>query len=216
MKSFPDATTVEAFLEASRHAGTVLASNEVRLAWARPSAVEMMTVGDICGHMFLIVRRVGKRLEDSGRVSEQAPAAKPVGWTWMRVQTAADLDLPEQSQVRMDGAHVAAWGWEDVHRAYDDRTRRVEGLLQRGLPAAMDVGGHSLSFSAYLATRVVELIVHSDDLACSVGLVNAPPALALTTAVDALVDGSRSVHGDLTVLRALSRRERALDGISVF
>jgi len=216
MRSFPEATAVEAFLEASLHAGTVLASNEVRVAWSDPSAVEMMTVGDICGHMFLIVRRVGKRLEIARKVGEQAPEAGPPNWTWARVQQAADLDLPEHRQVRVDGAHVAAWGWEEVHNAYDARIRYVGGLLQLGLPASTDVGGDPLPFSAYLATRFVELIVHADDLACTLGLVSTPPGLALTTALDALIHGSRSLHGDLAVLRALSRRERAPRGISVF
>jgi hypothetical protein len=116
----------------------------------------------------------------------------------------------------MDGAHVAAWGWGEVHNAYDARVRHVAGLLQLGLPVGTDVGGHRLPFSAYLATRVVELIVHTDDLACSVGVASVPPRRALSTALDALVDGSRSVHGDLALLRALSRPERAPGSISVF
>ncbi len=215
MRSFPEAPTVEAFLEASRHAGSVLASDAVRLAWADPSAVELMTVGDIGGHMFLVVRRVGKRLE-SAQAGGQAPAPGQAGWVWTRVHTRADLDLPEHRQVRADGAHVAAWGWEEVHNAYTARVRHVGELLQFGLPAATGVAGRDLPFSAYLATRVVELIVHTDDLICSVGLRSAPPNLAITTALDALVDGSRSVHGDLAVLRALSRPERAPGGISVF
>jgi hypothetical protein len=216
MKPFPEDTTVEAFLEASLHAGAVLASEPVRLAWADPSAVEMMTVGDICGHVFLIVRRVGKRLESAEKVDRPALTAEAAEWTWLRVQTVADLELPEHSQVRMDGAHVAAWGWEEVHRAYDARVHYVGDLLRRGLPAAIDVSGRSLSFSSYLATRVVELIVHADDLACSVGHTGAPPSRALALALDVLVEGSRSVHGDMAVLRALSRPERAPGGISVF
>jgi hypothetical protein len=208
--------TIEAFLEAGQHAGTLLGSEEVRLAWADPSALEMMTVGDIGGHMFLIVRRVGKRLQSAMKAGGPAPAPGPADWTWTRVQATADLDLPQHRQVRTDGAHVAAWGWEQVHNAYDARVQHVGGLLRHGLPAATDVAGQSRAFSAYLATRVVELIVHADDLACSVGLVSTPPGLALATALDALVDGSRSLHGDLAVLRSLSRPERAPGDISVF
>jgi hypothetical protein len=216
MKSFAEAPTIEAFLEASRYVGALLASDDVRRAWTEPSAVELMTVGDICGHVFLIVRRVGKHLENAQKATVQLPAGEPAGWTWLRVRTAEDLDLPEQRQVRLDGAHVASWGWEDVHSAYDARVVLVEGLLQRGLPPGTGVAGQSIPFSGYLATRVVELIVHADDLACSVGLASTPPALALTTALDALVDASCSVHGGLTMLRALSRPERASGGISVF
>ena len=227
MRSFPEAPTVEAFLEASLYAGSVLASDAVRLAWADPSALEMMTVGDIGGHMFLVVRRVGKRLESAHEADGQAhasgqahapgrPRSGQAGWAWTPVHTTADLELPEHRQVRTDGAHVAAWGWEEVHNAYNARVRYVGELLHLGLPAATGVAGHDLPFSAYLATRVVELVVHTDDLICSVGLGGTPPNLALTTALDALVDGSRSVHGDLAVLRALSRPERAPGHISVF
>jgi len=228
MRSFPEPPTVEAFLEASLYAGSVLASDAVRLAWADPSAVEMMTVGDIGGHMFLVVRRVGKRLESAleaggqdpahgqAPAGRQAPAPGRADWAWAPVNTTADLELPEHRQVRMDGAHVAAWGWEEVHNAYNARVRHVGEVLRLGLPATTGVAGHDLPFSAYLATRVVELVVHTDDLICSVGLASAPPHLALTTALDALVDGSRSVHGDLAVLRALSRPERVTGQISVF
>ncbi len=208
MKALSDAVTVDAFLEASWHAGAVLASEQVRLAWADQSALEKMSVGDICGHLFLIVRRVGKRLESAEKADRQPLTAEPAAWTWLRVKTATDLALPEHDQVRQDGAHVAAWGWEGVRSAYDARVRHVGELLQQGLPAATDVSGRSLFFSAYLATRVVELVVHADDLACSVGLTNTPPKLALTAALDALFEGSRTVHGDMAVLRALSRAER--------
>jgi hypothetical protein len=216
MKSFAEAPTIEAFLEASRYAGSLLASDDVRGAWTEPSAVELMTVGDICGHVFLIVRRVGKHLESAFEAPVAMPAAEQTGRTLLSVRTAQDLDLPEQRQVRVDGAHVAAWGWEDVHNAYDARVLLVEELLRRGLPSGTGVAGQTIPFSAYLATRVVELVVHADDLACSVGLPSTPPALALTTALDALFDASVSVHGDLHVLRALSRPERAPDRISVF
>jgi hypothetical protein len=215
MRSFAEAPTVEAFLEASLYAGALLGSDGVRLAWEVPSAVEMMTVGDLCGHMFLIVRRVGERLESATNVGGSASAMES-DWTWARVETRADLNLPEHRQVRIDGAYVAAWGWEEVHNAYKSRVRMVSDLLERGLPAATEVGGHRLPFSSYLVTRVVELIVHADDLACSIGLVGTPPQVSLNTALDALVDGSRSAHGDLALLRALSRPERAPEGISVF
>jgi hypothetical protein len=212
----PESTAVEAFIEASLYVGTVLASDEVRTAWVNPSVLGMMRVGDICGHVFLIVRRVGKRLESAREAADQAAVADPGEWTWSRAETKADLELPQHRQVRLDGAHVAAWGWKDVHDAYDSRVDYVSGLLRQGLPPATDVSGRRLPFSEYLVTRVVELVVHADDVACSVGVVSAPPDLACTVALDGLIEGSRSMHGDVALLRALSRVERAPDNISVF
>ncbi len=217
MRWFPEAPTVEAFLDACKHTGHMLDTDEVRRAWLGPSVLKKMTVGDIAGHMFLIVRRVGKHIEDSPLPSTTAPAAIPrTDWTWMRLETGEDLDRLDHRQVRVDAAHVARWGWEAVQSAFNARVRHVSGLLERGCPPELNVSGHRLPFSTYLATRVVELIVHTDDLVSSVGLSTALPSRAVTVAVDALVDGARSVHGDLAVLRALSRAERAPSDISVF
>ena len=66
-----------------------------------------------------------------------------------------------------------------------------------------------MDFEGYLATRIVELLVHADDLRVSVGLLPASlPADAATIAIGTLVDAARLVHGDLEVLRALTRSER--------
>jgi hypothetical protein len=66
-----------------------------------------------------------------------------------------------------------------------------------------------MDFQSYLVTRVVELLVHGDDLATSVGISSvAPPAAAATLAIELLVDAARSIHGDLAVLRSLTRSER--------
>lgn len=62
--------------------------------------------------------------------------------------------------------------------AYHARVRHVAGLLEGGFPPDLNVSGHCLPFSSYLATRVVELIVHTDDLVCSVGLSATPPSQA--------------------------------------
>jgi hypothetical protein len=76
--------------------------------------------------------------------------------------------------------------------------------------------GWILSTECYVATRVVELVVHADDLACSVGLEATPPQAALDVSVSTMVEAARSVHGDLAVLRALTRRERTVGDLSVF
>jgi hypothetical protein len=61
----------------------------------------------------------------------------------------------------------------------------------------------------YLRTRVVELVVHADDLAASIGVELVPPQPATCrVAIDVLVDAARIRHGDMAVLRALARRER--------
>ena len=79
----------------------------------------------------------------------------------------------------------------------------------------MDADNES-PLSAYLATRVVELLVHADDLATSIGIDTPSAPVALDIAIPMMCEASRLVHGDWAVLRTLTRRERAPETISVF
>jgi hypothetical protein len=68
-----------------------------------------------------------------------------------------------------------------------------------------------------LITRMMELAVHSDDLAVSVGIATpALPQSAVDTVVDLLSRLAVRRHGPTAVLRALSRAERAPDTIAAF
>jgi len=75
------------------------------------------------------------------------------------------------------------------------------------------IAGGVTSLDAYVATRVVELVVHADDLAVSAGL---PPLSipddAAACAIEVFVAMARHRSGDLTVIRAFTRRERAPSG----
>jgi len=74
-----------------------------------------------------------------------------------------------------------------------------------------------MTLDDYLPTRIVEIVVHADDLAVSVGAPPVPfPADVVDVVVDVLVRTARVTHGDLAVVRALSRRERdAADALRV-
>ena len=60
----------------------------------------------------------------------------------------------------------------------------------------------------YLKTRLVEMVVHVEDLALSVGTGVAIPIEAITIATDTVVAAGRTRHGDLAFLRSMTRRER--------
>ncbi|MDA8044377.1 MAG: hypothetical protein M0Z30_03930 [Actinomycetota bacterium] len=212
---------IEAFIEAAKQVSHLIASDQVAAAWRQPSAVDLMTVGALAGHLLLIVRRVGKRAEVAAAVGSVGfepgnSAGAGLGWTWLRVENPTDLDQPTHRQVRHEADIVARWGWAAVRDSYSERVKQVEALLHRSSLRSTEVAGTSLTFSAYLATRVVELLVHADDLACSVGLESPAPAAGMDVAIQTMVDAARSIHGDLPVLRHLTRRERAAASISVF
>lgn len=66
----------------------------------------------------------------------------------------------------------------------------------------------------FLRTRVVELVVHGDDLAASVALDPVPASTETTSvAMEVLLHTARAAHGDLAVIRALARKERTAAGV---
>jgi hypothetical protein len=166
-----------------------------------------MTVGAVAGHLFLIVRRIDKHLDEP---EPEATADRPAGsYRWLRVERPEDLDRADHRAVRDDGDHVAAWGWQAVESAYTARVAKLADRLSARRPQTVALETSLMDFRAYLATRVVELLVHADDLAVSVSLPPPPlPRNAATVAIDVLIDAARSIHGDLGVLRSLTRAGR--------
>ena len=128
---------------------------------------------------------------------------------WPRIERPEDLDRADSLRVRLDGDHVAAWGWEAVRSAYGNRMEKLDGRLAGPLPSAVRFGADLMDFRGYLVTRIVELLVHADDLAASVGIPPPrPPRDSASLAIAVLTEGARSVYGDLEVLRAFTRPER--------
>lgn len=68
----------------------------------------------------------------------------------------------------------------------------------------------SLTLDDFLLTRMLEISVHCDDLAVSVGVPTPPlPAAVTQPVLDLLCRLAVRRHGSTAVLRALSRAERA-------
>lgn len=78
-------------------------------------------------------------------------------------------------------------------------------------------GQWCLRLDDFLMTRLLELIVHTDDLAVSVGLPTPSlPAAATGLIVPLLAQLAARKHGPLAVVRALSRAERAPGIVAAF
>lgn len=87
------------------------------------------------------------------------------------------------------------------------------------LPPHLPVGvfAHVLPLDQCLLTRLVELVVHLDDLAVSLEVPTPPvPAEAAEAVTACLTRIAVARHGFLPVIRTLSRRERAADPIAAF
>lgn len=73
------------------------------------------------------------------------------------------------------------------------------------VPAAVRLGD-------FLRTRVLELVVHADDLAASVALEPPTPTpAAADVALDVLLRTARSTHGDLAAIRSRLGHEETDD-----
>ena len=130
------------------------------------------------------------------------------------------ITAPIHGRIREVSATEASVGPE----ALATRCREVAERLATRLgaePAERTIGaleGRRLTLDDFCRTRLIEILVHVDDLAASVS-VDPPEVSAEATGdvIDVLVGIARRQHGDWGVIRALARQERAdADGFPVF
>ncbi len=95
--------------------------------------------------------------------------------------------------------------WDE---AVEIARRRLEAEPPHRLMAV--AGGLVVQLEEYLVTWLIELTVHTDDLAVSLDLdLPAVPPDVATAVTHGLMDIARLRHGDRAVIRAMTRRERA-------
>ena len=130
--------------------------------------------------------------------------------TWLD----AGVDGAVNIRIRKAGEASGA----DGHAALHARVREAAGRLAPDLAAAParrpirtpSWGDRSLELDDFLLTRLMELVVHADDLACSVGLPTPEfPEEVTAPVVELLARLAVRRHGVTDVVRALSRAERA-------
>lgn len=198
------------FLDACDATGPLLASPTVRDCWDEPSALSLMTVGALTGHLMRAVTSVDAYLDkpvtDVGSVLDA-----PGYYASIEGIVGEDLSSDLHSAIRERAQTEAESGHAGVLDRWDAALVRLRLRLpteppDRRLPA---LGGRLIGLDDYLVTRLVELTVHADDLASSIGAT--PPAFsreATEAVIECLVNVARVRHGDPAVITALSRRER--------
>jgi hypothetical protein len=210
--------TRQAFRYAASTVVDLLRAPEVAAKWSAPSALAEFAVSGLAGHLALQVLNVPLVLADH-RSGQEAPIGlldhyARVAWV------DAELDDEVNVGIRDSGEAAAAKGVE----ALTDEVAEVVGTLDAALSAEssgrvvyLPWTGWSLRLEHFLITRMMEIAVHSDDLAVSVGIAAPvlPPAV-LDPVTDLLVRLSVRRHGQAAVLRALARSERAPENITAF
>jgi hypothetical protein len=132
----------------------------------------------------------------------------------------AGLDDEISVRIRQGGEQEAVGGPAALVDRLDDAIGRLDDQLSTAdnRPVRISLWGPwSLLLDDMLITRMMELAVHADDLAVSVGLPTPElPGTAMDTVIDLLSRLAVRRHGQTAVLRALSRAERAPSTIAAF
>ncbi|MFN0092245.1 MAG: maleylpyruvate isomerase N-terminal domain-containing protein [Acidimicrobiales bacterium] len=202
-------TTRSAFLASARLARAVIAEPSVAERWEQASALPEFTVRGLAGHLGRAVWLVNVYLDAEPPGPEAAVLSAPHYFTSLPISP--DLSSELNRAVRERGESEAEAGVGAVLARLDDAIAVLERRLEdepadRTIAA---IAGLVLRLDDYLVTRLVELIVHLDDLAVSVGAPTPDlPAEATEVTIDCLLQVSRGRHGDLAVVRAMARRER--------
>lgn len=201
------ATVSDTFIGTARVAADLLARPEVATAWDEPSALPELTVRGLAGHLLRATGSVDAYLD------RPEPEGEPVSAAEYYVQAVEEPDIHSEVHraIRQRGEEEAAGGYSSVRDRSYELLERLGARLESE-PAERKVRAYKdivLRIDDYLVTRLIELTVHVDDLAVSVGV--PPPDIppeALRLSIDALVEVAKLKHGDQAVLRALTRRER--------
>lgn len=186
--------------------GPLLRNPAVAAKWDGPSALAEMTVSALAGHLVRVLSTVERYLSEPEPLEEGR--LSPVRYF---ANLPTSVDDPQNVAIRQRGAEEAAAGYDALIAEYDRlRTSVLEAMRDQPSSRRMTVfGGQILLLDDYLVTRILEAVVHSDDLAVSCGIETpALPLDAYEITIRTLVDIGRARHGDLAVVRSLARRER--------
>jgi len=184
--------------------------------WMRPSSLEGWPVATLCGHLGAGSTATVLRYLDGEAPDPSAETVDALGY-FTTAQALIDSDPAVAGWITSRAEKAASGGQAGVVEAAE----RAADLLRERLAgeptdrAVTVFAGMAIGLDDYLVTRLVELCVHIDDLAA--GLDMATPQLpeqAMSLVTHTLIDVARGRHGDVAVLRALTRTERAPRSIS--
>jgi len=192
----------------------LLRSPALAKRWAEPSALEHWSNGGLAGHL----ARSAFNLERAvGRPHGQAPADDAV--TYYASSAPQPASSTVGRRIRELGDQEAAGGAAVLAGRFVASVAFVrERALALDAGSTVEMFGHVLTIDECATACLLELVVHADDLAVSLGL---EPIDFSEPVIDNVVLTlsriSRKRHGDLAVIRSLSRPGRApAHGISAF
>ncbi len=212
---------VELFPEVARVAADLIRHPEVARRWDDESACAGMSVGGLANHLAGQAANVVLLLAAPPHDADPIAALehyRRAAW----VHTG--LDDEANVEVRTSADAYAASGPDDLLDRVDHDLDVLPGVLAPVLDGSRTPDsvlvpwqGWALSSAGFVLTRTMEVLVHSDDLAASIG-VDTPrfPDEAADAVLGLLASVAAERHGQVAVLRALSRPQRSTGPVSAF
>ncbi|HWC13771.1 MAG TPA: maleylpyruvate isomerase N-terminal domain-containing protein [Actinomycetota bacterium] len=206
--------TLAAFQASYDLVGPLLDADALEQRWDDESVLTEFSVRGLAGHLV----RVGWAVLDYSRHEVAGDSPIPAEEYYRTVLAA--MGAHEHLEVRVRGEEVAGADVGSLRASYHTARDGLGAFLRDADPNRLVkvFRGLVMRFEDYLQTRIVETLVHLEDLALSLGVTPPdPPRAAYDIAIDHLIRVARLTHGDRAVLTALSRRERDdLDALRIF
>jgi hypothetical protein len=209
------------YLAAAATTAEFLASPAVAAAWDRPSALTELAVSGLAGHLARQITAVPGLLASATGSPAGGHETLSALEHYDRISwVGAPVDADVSVAVRRNGEEEAADGPADLA----ERTAEAVAGLGAALPEAppgllifLPYAPWYLTLDGYLTTRLLEIVIHADDLAVSTGAEPPPlPAEATDTVLTLLTRIAAARLGPEMVLCAFARKERAPASITVF
>jgi hypothetical protein len=203
-----------AFLESAAATRLLLAAPAVGVHWDEPSSLEDLTVGALSGHLLRSVTTVSTYLGEPpiGGFDHLAdPADYLLSIDGLSSADGPDLASDLHRAIRHRAAHEAEGGQGEVLSRWDVAVEELSSRLATEPPTRVVrvLGGRTMLVDDYLVTRLIEMVVHGDDLAVSIGVETpAFPDAAWRRVIEALTEVAVRRHGALAVVRSMTRTER--------
>ena len=210
-------TLTDAVLGSARVVRDLALSEAVRERWEDESACEGMSVGGLAHHLAgqatALVRLLPEQPDDSDLITVREHYRR-AAWANSGPEDEANVSIREGAD-------------EQAVSGYEALAERLTGDLA-GLPAALGQvtddtpvlvpwQGWSLTAQDLAVTRLMEMVVHADDLAASIDRPTPDfPDEAVRVVLDLLAQVAVDRHGQAAVVRALSRPQRAPSSVSAF
>ncbi|MDG9676950.1 maleylpyruvate isomerase N-terminal domain-containing protein [Micromonospora sp. DH14] len=204
-----------AFLDVAETAAALVREPMLIERWSTPSALPDFSTGGLARHL-------ANQLTHTVTFLAAAPGASAVSvlehftgnaWVTSGVDSADNIGIRRRSE--QAAASTTATNLADL--VGDALSELRTAVPAQPADRIVDLGDWGLRIDDFLLTRVVELVVHIDDLAVSLGLPTpAMPPAATRAAITLLSSLAAWRHGSLNVIRALARQERAPTSISAF